>query len=174
MKMTSAYANKLIKKLQEDRDYWREIEKVRHKYVVAPGEEAIIPEYDFLEVYRSIAELDEKIIKVKHALNVSNSTNSVEVAGKKYTIDMLLVKMAQMTERKAVLGAMRKLTPKSRVEVRESVFGRVTATPTSDIQYINFDMDVVKAEYDQIERFINELLLTLDKYNQTVEFDVDI
>ena len=35
-------------------------------------------------------------------------------------------------------------------------------------------MDVVKAEYDRIENFMNTLLLTLDKYNQTVEFDVDI
>lgn len=172
MKMTSAYANKLIKKLKEDRDYWREIENVRHKYVVAQGEEAIIPEYDFLEVHRTIADLDDKIIKVKHALNVSNSTNTVEIDGKKYTIDMLLVKMAQMTERKAVLGEMRKLTPKS--IVMESRFGRLNQTPTSAIQCINFDMDVVKVEYDQIESFINELLLTLDKYNQTVEFDVDI
>lgn len=85
---------------------------------------------------------------------------------------MLLVKMAQMTERKAVLGAMRKLTPKS--IVMNSGFGSLRQTPTSAIQCINFDMDVVKVEYDQIESFINELLLTLDKYNQTVEFDVDI
>ena len=88
MKMTSAYANKLIKKLKEDRDYWREIEKYRHKYVVAQGEEPIVPEYDFLEVHKAIADIDEKIIKIKHALNVTNSTNSVEVEGKIYTIDI--------------------------------------------------------------------------------------
>ncbi len=170
MKMTSAYANKLIKKLKEDRDYWTEIEKDRHTYIVAQGEEAIIPEYDFLEVHRTIADIDEKIIKVKHALNVANSTNYVEIEDKKYTIDMLLVKMAQMTERKAVLGAMRKLTPKSRV--KKSGFGVLHQTP--DVQCINFNMDVVKSEYDRIESFSNELLLTLDKYNQTVEFDVDI
>lgn len=172
MKMTSAYANKLIKKLKEDRDYWREIEDVRHKYVVSQGEEPIIPEYDFLKVHRTIADIDDKIIKIKHALNVSNSTNCVEINGIAYTIDMLLVKMAQMTERKTVLGAMRKLTPKLRV--MESGFGRLHQTPTFDVQCINFDMEIVKAEYDRVESFINELLLTLDKYNQTVEFDVDI
>ena len=172
IKMTSAYANKLIKKLKEDKVYWRELENARHKYVVAQGEEAIVPDYDFLEVHKTIAEIDEKIIKIKHALNVSNSTNTVEVEGEKYTIDMLLVKMAQMTERKAVLGAMRKLTPKTRVA--ESGFGRYSKTYTTDIQCINFDMDVVKAEYDRIDNFMNTLLLTLDKYNQTVEFDVDI
>jgi len=172
MKMTSAYANKMIKKLKEDRDYWREIENVRHTYIEAQGDEAIIPEYDFLEVHRTIADLDAKIIKIKHALNVSNSTNVVAVEGENYTIDMLLVKMAQMTERKAVLGAMRKLTPRARV--MDSVYGRFRQTPTTDIQCINFDMEVVKAEYDRIESFMNELLLTLDKYNQTVEFEVDI
>jgi hypothetical protein len=67
-KMTSAYANKLIKKLKEDKAYWRELENVRHKYVVAQGEEAIIPEYDFLEVHKTIAEIDEKIIKIKHQI----------------------------------------------------------------------------------------------------------
>ena len=59
IKMTSAYANKLIKKLKEDKVYWRELENVRHKYVVGQGEEAIIPEYDFLEVHRTIAEIDD-------------------------------------------------------------------------------------------------------------------
>ena len=171
MKMTSAYANKLIKKLKEDRNYWREIENVRQTYIVAQGEEAIIPEYDFMEVHKTIADLDDKIIRIKHALNISNSTNSVEIEGKSYTIDMLLVKMAQMTERKAVLGAMRKHTPKARV--MES-FGRFHQTTTSNIQCINFDMELVKTEYDRIDMFINELLLTLDKYNQTVEFEVDI
>ena len=171
MKMTSAYANKLIKKLKEDRNYWREIENVRQTYIVAQGEEAIIPEYDFMEVHKTIADLDDKIIRIKHALNISNSTNSVEIEGKSYTIDMLLVKMAQMTERKAVLGAMRKHTPKTRV--MES-FGRFHQTTTSNIQCINFDMELVKTEYDRIDMFINELLLTLDKYNQTVEFEVDI
>ncbi len=56
----------------------------------------------------------------------------------------------------------------------ESSYGRLRQTPTPDVQCINFDMDVVKAEYDRVESFINELLLTLDKYNQTIEFDVDI
>ena len=52
MKMTSAYANQTDQEAEgEDRDYWREIEDVRHKYIVSPGEEAIIPEYDFLEVH---------------------------------------------------------------------------------------------------------------------------
>ena len=172
MKMTSAYANKMIKKLMDDKHYWREIENERHKYIVGIGEEAIIPEYDFMEVHKTIADLDERIVKIKHALNISNSTNRVSVDGKEYTIDMLLVKMAQMNERKAVLGAMRKLTPKTRV--MESGYGRMHKTPTSDVQCINFDMDIVKREYDHVDVFINELLLALDKYNQTVEFEVDI
>ncbi len=174
MKMTSAYANKLIRKLMGERDYWRAIESARHTYIYTQGGEAIIPEYDFLEVHQTIADIDDKVIRIKHALNVSNSTNTVEVEGRKYTIDMLLVKMTQLTNRKAVLGAMRKLTPKERVKVESPSYRSMKQGYTPDIHSINFDMEVVKAEYEKIESLMSNLQLALDKYNQTVEFDVDI
>ncbi len=172
MKMTSAYANKLIKKLQGDREYWREIENQRQTYIETPGEEPVIPEYNFFEVHKTIADIDNKILRIRHAINVSNSINTVEVGGEFYTIDMVLVKMAQMTERRAVLGAMRKLTPRARV--LESAYGRISKAPTINIECINFDMNAVKEEFDYIDNLISELQLALDKYNQIVEIDVDI
>ncbi len=72
MKMTSAYANKVIRKLNDDKVYWRSKEKEGYLYVAALDEEPVIPEYDYAGVAAKITEIDEKIIKIKHAINVSN------------------------------------------------------------------------------------------------------
>ena len=49
-KMTSAYANKILRKLNEDKEFWRSKEKEGCLYVAALDEEPVIPEYDYEEV----------------------------------------------------------------------------------------------------------------------------
>ncbi|SDB03286.1 hypothetical protein [Eubacterium oxidoreducens] len=46
-KMTSAYANKLLRQLREDKEYFLNKEEVSATYVAAVGEEPIIPEFDY-------------------------------------------------------------------------------------------------------------------------------
>ncbi len=93
-KMTSAYANKMLRKLNEDKDFWRTKELAGYMYVAALDEEPVIPDYDYVEVARNIWEIDEKIVKIKHAINVANATNEVAIGLKKMTIDTILVRMA--------------------------------------------------------------------------------
>ena len=93
-KMTSAYANKVLRKLGEDKEFWRAKEQEGHKYVAALDETPVIPEYDYEKVAKSIEEIDEQIVKIKHALNVSNCTNEVQVGDRKMTVDTILVRMA--------------------------------------------------------------------------------
>ena len=82
---------------------------------------------------------------------------------------MILIRMAQLNKRKAVLDSMRKLPPKSRIS--SDVFsGR--AIP--EYRYINFDLSLVKEEYERIDTEIATMQMALDKYNQTVEFEVEI
>ena len=113
-KMTSAYANKMLRKLNEDKDFWRTKELAGFVYVAALDEEPVIPEYDYAEVARNIEEIDEKIVKIKHAINVTNAANEVAVGEKKMTVDTILVRMAQLNKRKMVLDNMRKLIIRSR------------------------------------------------------------
>ena len=113
-KMTSAYANKLIKQLEEEKAFWVAKEESSQVYNVLIGEEPLIPEYDYLEVATQIAELDEKICKIKHAINLHNATNVVKVDNQEWTVDVILVKMAQLNKRKFILDVMRKRQPKSR------------------------------------------------------------
>jgi len=113
-KMTSAYANKMLRKLNEDKDFWGTKELAGFVYVAALDEEPVIPEYDYAEVARNIEEIDKKIVKIKHAINVTNAANEVAVGEKKMTVDTILVRMAQLNKRKMVLDNMRKLIIRSR------------------------------------------------------------
>ena len=72
-KMTSAYVNKMLRSLEEDKAFWVNKEAASSTYVVANNEEPVVPEYDYAEVAATIAEIDEKIAIIKHALNVSNT-----------------------------------------------------------------------------------------------------
>ncbi len=169
-KMTSAYANKLIRKLSEDKEYWRSREKDGYMYVASVDEEPVIPEYDYVEVANNINDIDEQIVKIKHAISVSNCTNEVKVGDAMMTIDMVLIRMAQLNRRKDFLDILRKEQPKSRV----CSGGYSSRKPVPEYRYINYDLELIKKEYEKVDSMVAEMQMALDKYNQTVEFDVDI
>ena len=168
-KMTSAYANKMIKSLEEDKAFWVNKEAASSTYVASINEEPVVPEYDYTEVAAAIAELDEKIAIIKHALNVSNATAKVPVGDREMSIDTILIRMAQLNKRKAVLDQMRKQLPKAR---EEQAYMSRNAVP--EYRYINYDLELVKREYEAVSNTIMEMQMALDKYNQTVQFEVEI
>ena len=91
-KMTSAYANKVLRKLQEDKDFWLSKEREGHVYIAALDEELVIPDYDYRTVADNIKEIDQKIVEIKHAINRVNVTNLLTVGEEKMTVDAILVK----------------------------------------------------------------------------------
>ena len=168
-KMTSAYANKMIRSLEEDKAFWVNKEVTSSTYVASINEEPVIPEYDYLEVAATIAELDEKIAIIKHALNLTNAMAKVPVGEKEMSIDTILIKMAQLNKRKTVLDQMRKQLPKAREEQTY-----VSRNVVPEYRYINYDLELVKREYEAVSKTIMEMQMALDKYNQTVQFEVEI
>ena len=169
-KMTSAYANKILKSLEEDKAFWVNKEEASSTYVVANNEEPVVPEYDYAQVANTIATIDEKIAIIKHALNVANATARVMVGDVEMSIDTILIKMAQLNKRKAVLYTMRKRLPKAREEQR-SYMSRNTVP---EYRYINYDLDLIKKEYEAVSKAIMEMQMALDRYNQTVQFEVNM
>ena len=169
MKMTSAYANKVIKKLNDDKEFWRNKEREGYLYVASLDEEPVIPDYNYSEVAAKIAEIDEKIVKIKHAISLANATNKIDVGnGRQMTIDMILIAMAQLSNRKAFLDTMRKQQPK--VRLNSGAFSTKKTSP--EYQYINYDLALVQSEYERIDQEIANMQLALDRYNQTFEFEV--
>ena len=47
-KITSAYANKMLRSLEEDKAFWVNKEAASSTYVAAVNEEPVIPEYDYM------------------------------------------------------------------------------------------------------------------------------
>lgn len=169
-KMTSAYANKMLKSLEEDKAFWVNKESTSSTYVAAVGEEPVIPDYDYRTVAETIREIDEKIAVIKHALNLSNATAKVPVGDKVMSVDTILIKMAQLNRRKATLDDMRKQLPK----VREEQHSYISRNSVPEYRYINYDLELVKEEYEKVTLAIMEMQMALDKYNQIEQFDVDI
>ena len=168
--MTSAYANKVLRKLTEDKEFWLKKEDEGCMYVAAADEEPVIPDYNYTSVAGEIAAIDEKIIKIKHAININNVTNRIQVGTGTMTIDEVLVKMAQLNKRKAVLDRLRKQAPKTRIN--SGMFSSRKTAP--EYQYINYDLELVKGEYERVDAEIAAMQIALDKYNQTFEFEVEI
>ena len=168
--MTSAYANKMLRNLEEDKTFWLNKEATSCTYVVAVNEEPVVPEYDYAEVAATIADIDEKIAIIKHALNLANATAKVLVGDEEMSIDTILIKMAQLNKRKSVLDMMRKQLPKARVEQH----AYMSRNPVPEYKYINYDLELIKKEYESVSVKIMEMQMALDKYNQTVQFEVDI
>ena len=167
--MTPAYANKMIRSLEDDKTYWASLEQSASTYVAATNEEPVIPEYDYAQVAATIAEIDEKIAAVKHALNVTNATACVDVDGQKMSIDTILIKMAQLNKRKFVLDMMRKRLPKAR---EEAGFSSRNSAP--EYRYINYDLNLVKSEFETVSDTIMKMQMALDLYNQTALIQVEI
>ena len=168
--MTSAYANKMLRSLEEDKAFWVNKEATSSTYVVANNEEPVVPEYDYAKVAATIAEIDEKIAIIKHALNVTNATARVQVGDTEMSIDTILIKMAQLNKRKSVLDVMRKQLPKARVEQQ----AYMSRNSVPEYKYINYDLELIKKEYESVSAKIMEMQMALDKYNQTAQFEVDI
>ena len=168
--MTSAYANKMLRSLEEDKAFWVNKEAASCTYVAAVNEDPVVPEYDYAEVAATIAEIDDKIAIIKHALNVTNATAKVQVGDEEMSIDTILIKMAQLNKRKSVLDVMRKRLPKARVE-QHAYMSRNTVP---EYEYINYDPELIKQEYESVSKKIMDMQMALDKYNQTVQFEVDI
>ena len=56
-KITSAYANKMLRSLEEDKAFWVNKEAASSTYVAAVNEEPVIPEYDYY--YQTYIEPDK-------------------------------------------------------------------------------------------------------------------
>lgn len=164
--ITSAGANKLIKALEDEKNYLISIEQSSNTYIGIEGQKEDIPKYDYEEVSKELEEIDSKVRKVKHAINVFNTTTYLPNSD--ITIDAALVKMAQLNIRKNTLDRMRKRLPKER-----NPSFMMHSNYVVEYVYVNYDLDKVNQDYKDICQQITELQLALDTCNQTISFEIE-
>lgn len=168
MKYTSSEVGKLIKKLGEEQRSMLLREDNGKEFLAAVGEdlESVRPDYDFAATQAALNEIETKIRKVKHALNVFNSTTVIPEFG--ITIDEMLVLIPQLTARKNKLAQMKDKLPK----VRE--LNRLSSSSILDYRYLNYDVNDVTAEYEKTADTLAKAQNALDavNMNQTLEIDI--
>lgn len=167
MKLTSSQANKLIHQLNDQLRTLEVREQNTNSFLAAIGEdvESVRPDYDYAAVQASIIELENKIRRAKHALNVFNATTVIPEFD--MTIDMMLIYLPQLTHRKAKLSRMKDALPK----VREDSYARSNVI---DYRYANYDIGQVNADYIAVSEELARAQTALDVINNSVEFELEI
>ena len=167
MKYNSAQAAKLLSKLQQDFDSLAILEANAKTFLASVGEdvESVRPEYDYKATKKELDVLSLKIRKVKHAINVFNTTTVVPEFG--ITIDELLVYIPQLSAKKAKLRGMADTLPKA----RENNYGKSNII---DYRIVNYDIKQVKKDLDVVTDELAKAQLALDTINHSLEFDIDI
>ena len=164
--VTSAVANKLLKQYNEQLTKLYQDESACALYTEIEGVEPIVPEYNFGAVRAKVETLTEKIMTIKHSINEFNVKTKLSKSG--MTIDKALVFMSILTKEKARLEGM--IVPVKKK--LKSGFG----VRNNQIEYdvINYDVDEVRKNYDNICKRLTDLQVELDVVNSTETFKIPI
>ena len=164
-KVSPATVAKRINALKEELKDLERYEKESSSYSFVYGEdkEAFRPSYDFEETQRRYNELTTEIRKLRHAMNVFNTTTMVP--GFDMTVDEILVYLPQLRERKNTLNEMR-MKPLSGHS--STILDRVVK-----YTYCNYSVQKVTEDYRRIADEYAKAHTALDLSNATGEIEVD-
>ena len=162
--MTSAELNKNLKKLQHERSRILETEQMTALFVAATTEkvEEIRPEYDLAATDEALAGIEKEIRRIKHRLNVFNSTHMIEEIG--MTVDEALVYLPQQSERVEKLAKLAGHTLRQRVADR---YG--SKSSLIEYEYANYDRALAQRLYEEAQNALSRVQLALDRTNTAVD-----
>lgn len=169
MKYTSAEANKMLKKLGEEKESLISMENASSTFKASLGEdpETLRPEYDYSSVQKELEEIERRVREVKHAINLFNV--KTVLPNSKITIDQALILMPQLKEQKHKLFEMKNRMKKERAKGLDYMRSSII-----DYIYVNYDLNQVKKDYDAVSEKLASLQLELDTVNSTKTFEINI
>ena len=169
MKLSSAEGAKLLKKLKSEYDALKSKESISSTFLASVGEnpESVRPKYDYKEAKADLDSLALKIRKLKHAINLFNTTTVIP--GYDITIDEMLVFIPQLSAKKQKLSEMASRLPKAR---EEQEYGR--ASNIIDYRYVNYDIDEVTKDLLAVTDELSDAQLALDLINHSATFEVEL
>ena len=167
MLVTSKEANKMLHELEMELNHLISEEEQAKSFLAAVGEdiESCRPKYNYEESQDAIKLIEDKIIKLKHAINKFNIETVVDGFDK--TIDEMLIYIPQLTQRSRKLNIMQNKLPKTResINMRSNII---------DYRYINYDVNKVKQDYKTTVDELHRAQIALDTVNVTDQFEVNI
>lgn len=164
MILTSAEANKRLKKLNDELRALEVMESKSAVFNAAVGEdeELIRPEYSFSDTQEQMEVIREKIIGLKHKINAFNLGMKVE--GYDLTIDEVLTLLPMLSERRKMLAGMAARLPRERAKS----YGYGT-NAVIDYVIANYDVDEAEQAYNELSEKISSLQNAIDITNSTVK-----
>lgn len=170
IKVTSDAANKLIKKLEQEKGILTDKISKMSTFVVAVTEnydqikaeqEA---EFNLNETISQIDEIDKKIITIRHAKSVFN--NSV-IMKNGLTVGDNIIRLAILEREKGIYSGLATRQKRKR-----------NTSLNKDIEYVylNYDLEDAKKKYDSVYTEISEIQEELNIVNSSAEykFEIDI
>ena len=169
MKLTSAEAAKVIRKLNEEQVAIKQKESKSAVFIAAIEEdiESVRPAYQYDDVQNQLAVLEAKVRKVKHAINMFNLTTTVP--GFNMTVDQMLVYIPQLNERKNKLARMASSLPKERVNA--GGYGTKTIV---EYKYANYDIARAEADLAAVTDELARAQTALDVINNTATLEIEL
>lgn len=170
IKVTSDAANKLIKKLEQEKGILTDKISKMSTFVVAVTEnydqikaeqEA---EFNLNETISQIDEIDKKIITIRHAKSVFN--NSV-VMKNGLTVGDNIVRLAILEREKSIYN---------RLATRQKKTRNTSMNKDVEYTYLNYDLEDAKKKYESVYTEISEIQEELNIVNSSAEykFEIDI
>lgn len=170
IKVTSDAANKLIKKLEQEKGILTDKISKMSTFVVAVTEnydqikaeqEA---EFNLNEVIAQIDEIDRKIITIRHAKSLFN--NSV-VMKNGLTVGDNIIRLAILEREKGIYSGL---------ATRQKKIRNTSINKDIEYTYLNYDLEDAKKKYDSVYTEISEIQEELNIVNSSVEykFEIDI
>lgn len=160
MKMTCTAIIKRVKELEERKNALTENECAQCTVSFVTDKDKVDTGYVYETVQKQIDDLDDEIRRLKGILNYANAT--VKVADTGFTIGEALVRLAQLSVKRARLDELPKVQSSRRVTYN----GVIERTECL------FDTEKVKADMERVREEIAALQMAIDKTNLTHEAEV--
>lgn len=161
MKMCNSEAMKAVKELEEKKKNLIFTEDNRSKISYKEGEEKVLTKYDYAQTRKSVAEIDEKIRKIKHALAKSNCTTVIDDFG--ITIGEALVYLAQLNAEYRQLDDLSGYPKLAR---------RITANGVLEYTECLYDPEEATRDLEALHSKICKLQVAIDRANLTNYIEV--
>ncbi len=161
MKMCNSEAMKAIKELEEKKSNIIYTEDYRSKVSYKEGEEKVLTKYDYAATRKAVAEIDERIRKIKHALAVCNCTAVVDDFD--MTIGEALVYLAQLNAEYKQLDDLSQNDKLSR---------RITANGVLEYTECLYDPEEATRDCEALHSKICKLQVAIDRANLTNYIEV--
>lgn len=170
MLVTSDGANKILKQIEERKSILMDEMNTLSTYVAAVTENPknARPDFDFKKVVEELANLDEKIIKIKSAKTKFNNETEITVGDEIMTIGEVLVRMPILNKYVELYKKLSTNQEKSRVP---DAFGRKNVI---EYKYVNYDLKDASDEYCKAQKKLVTLQQALNIVNVTGTFEIDV